>query len=57
MIEGLTHNEIRRLQELFIMSNDEQLIQIRIYLSMEIDRREKQRQWVNDIQKMRGGDV
>lgn len=53
-MEGLTSEQLKRLQELFVMANDHQLAQIRIYISMEIDKRANTRRWIESKKDLRG---
>jgi len=47
MNNGLVSNDIRRIQEFLVIANDLQLVQVRLLISDEIDRREKIKNWLD----------
>jgi len=47
MSVGLTSKQVKRIQEFLVIANDLQLVQVRLLISSEIDRREKIKNWLD----------
>lgn len=56
MNNGLVYNELKRIEDFLVMANDLQLVQIRLMVSSEIDKRERNNKSIDYVNVLRRGE-